>query len=94
MPYKTVHSENLMALKRIEGQVKGIQKMITDSKYCVDIINQIHAAIHALHAVSEKILIKHIEHCVVDAMKGRSERERVRKIDELMNIIKHLRKLR
>lgn len=94
MAHKTVHSENLTALRRIDGQVKGIQRMITEKQYCVDIVNQIHAAIHALHAVSEKVLIKHIEHCVVGALKGRSEREKMQKINELMSIIKHLRKLR
>lgn len=94
MVYKTVHSENVTSLRRIEGQIKGIQKMIGEGKYCVDIVNQIYAAVNALHRVSEKILAKHIEHCVVDSFRGRSEKERMQKIQELMDIIKHLRKIR
>lgn len=94
MQHKTVHNENLSALKRIEGQVKGIQKMIEKRKYCVDIVIQIQAAINALYRVAERIFAKHIEHCVVDAFKGKSEREKIQKINEIMDIIKRLHKLR
>ena len=94
MEHKTTHKEHLAALRRIEGQVKGIQRMVEDEKYCIDIVIQIHAAINALYRVAEKIFARHIEHCVVDAFKGKSEREKIQKIDEVMEIIKRLHKLR
>ena len=94
MKHKTTHAENLTALRRIEGQVKGIQKMIDQEKYCVDIVIQVHAAISALYRVSEKIFAKHIEHCVVDAFRGRSEKEKIQKINEIMDILRKTHKLR
>jgi len=93
MTQKTTHSTNLIALRRIEGQVKGIQGMIEDKKYCIDITNQIHASINALYRVAEKILSKHMESCVVDALKGKSETKKKQKIDEIMSVIKQLNKL-
>ncbi|MCF7908073.1 MAG: metal-sensitive transcriptional regulator [Candidatus Omnitrophica bacterium] len=93
MPHKTTHQENLIALKRIEGQVKGIQKMIDDKKYCIDIATQVYASIGALRRVAEKILSKHMEHCVVDALSGRSEKDKQQKISEIISIIKRLNKL-
>jgi DNA-binding FrmR family transcriptional regulator len=89
----TTHKENLTALKRIEGQVKGIQRMIEEEKYCVDIVNQVHAAIQAMHRVSEKIFQAHLEHCVIDALKNKSEKEKSIKIDEVMKIIRRIHKL-
>lgn len=93
MKYKTTHKENLAALSRAAGQVKGVQKMVEDEKYCIDIIIQVHAAIHALHRVSEKILAKHLEHCVKDVFKGKSEKEKMEKIDEVIKVVKKLHKL-
>lgn len=93
MEHKTSHKDNLNALKRINGQVTGVQRMIEDEKYCIDIVIQIHAAIHALHRVSDKIFIKHIEHCVKDTFLNKSEKKRAEKIDELIKVIKSLHKL-
>ena len=92
MEHKTTHTENLLALKRIEGQTRGIQKMIENKEYCIDIVTQIHAAANALYRVSEKILEKHIEECVVEAFKGRSGAEKDRKIKEITTVIKRLHK--
>ena len=91
--HKTSHKENLNALKRINGQVNGVQRMIEDEKYCIDIIIQIHAAIHALHRVGDKIFVKHIDHCVRDAFVSKSKKKTEEKIDELMKVIKNLHKL-
>ena len=93
MLHKTTHIENLIALKRIEGQVKGIQNMIDDKKYCIDIATQVYASIGGLRRVAEKILSKHMEHCVVEALGGKSEKEKRQKIDELLGVIKRLNKL-
>lgn len=93
MKYKTTHSENLVALRRIEGQVRGIQRMIEEKEYCVDIVTQLHAAISALYSVSDGILAKHIEGCVVDAFKGNSRKEKFKKIEEVKGLIRKLHKL-
>jgi DNA-binding FrmR family transcriptional regulator len=94
MEHKTTHTENLIALKRIEGQIKGIQKMVEEGKYCIDIVTQIRASISGLYRVSEKILTKHIEHCVVDAFQGTSRKEKDAKIREIGDVIHNLHKLR
>ena len=93
MEHKTAHKENLMALKRAAGQVRGIQKMIEDKKYCIDIIIQIHAVIHALYRVGEKIFAKHLEHCVKDAFMGKSKKAKSDKINEVIEVMKKLHKL-
>ena len=91
--HSTCHYENLNALKRIAGQINGVQKMIEDEKYCIDIIIQVHAAIHALHRVGDKIFLKHLEHCVTDTFLGKSKKDKMNKIDEMMKVIKQLHKL-
>ncbi len=93
MPHKTTHTENLIALRRIEGQIKGIQKMVEEKRYCIDIVNQVHASINALRRIAEKILSKHMEHCVVDAIRGKSEQQKKEKINEIIEVIKRLQKL-
>jgi DNA-binding FrmR family transcriptional regulator len=86
------HIENVVALKRIEGQVRGIQKMVQERKYCVDILNQIHAIIAALARVEDKILEKHFENCVTNAIQGKSVVEKANKLSEVMQLIKRFRK--
>lgn len=86
------HKDNIVALRRIEGQVRGVQKMIEDGKYCIDILNQINAVKGALGRVEEKILKKHFQHCVTDAIKGVSESERQQKLDEVLKLIHQTRR--
>ena len=93
MAHKTTHLENTLALRRIEGQIKGIARMIEDKKYCIDIATQVYASIGALRRVAEKILTKHMEHCVVDALAGKSDKEKQQKINEIIGIIRKLNKL-
>ncbi|WP_353650250.1 metal-sensitive transcriptional regulator [Nakamurella sp. A5-74] len=63
-------------LRRIEGQVKGIDKMVADDKYCIDILTQVSAVTKALQAVALGLLDDHLEHCVLDAaMAGGPEAE-------------------
>ena len=87
------HAESTVALKRIEGQVRGIQKMIEERKYCVDILNQIHAVIRALASVEDKVLERHFSGCVSEAMRGRSSVERAKKLEEVLQLIRQFRKL-
>ena len=87
----TTHTEQLVALKKIEGQVRGIGRMIDEKKYCVDIITQISSVIGALRRVENEIFKKHIEGCVVNALKGRSESEKKEKISEVVDLVCRLR---
>jgi len=86
------HQDNIVALKRIEGQVRGVQRMIEDRQYCIDILNQIHAVKGALAKVEEKILQKHFQHCVKMAIMGCSEMEKQQKLDEILELINRTRR--
>lgn len=79
MEQLTTHEEQLVYLKKIEGQVRGIQKMIEDKRYCVDIVVQLHSAIGALYRVENEIFKKHLDGCVASALKGKSEAEKQKK---------------
>jgi DNA-binding FrmR family transcriptional regulator len=83
----TRHDENMARLARIEGQVRGVRRMIEDGKYCIDIITQIQAAEAALSSVGKSILKKHMEHCVQDALLGKSKKAASQKIDELIKVM-------
>lgn len=86
------HEKNLIALRRIEGQVRGVQRMIESRKYCIDILNQIYAIKGALGRVEEKILLKHFRGCVTEAVKGSSEKEKEQKLDEILKLIHQTRR--
>jgi len=86
------HEDNLVALRRIEGQVRGVQRMIEANQYCIDILNQIYAIKGALRKVEEKILERHFQHCVTEAVKGSSEEEKQQKLDEILKLIHQTRK--
>ncbi|GGA78428.1 transcriptional regulator [Ornithinibacillus halotolerans] len=76
-------------LKRIEGQVRGIQKMVEDDRYCADILVQISAINAALKKVGYQVTERHMKHCVTDAVQSGQGEEA---IDELMEIMKHFSK--
>ena len=76
----------LARLRRIEGQVRGIQRMVEDEKYCVDILHQIAAVEGTLEQVQKLLLGRHIESCVADAIRSGNTRERSRKIEELIEV--------
>lgn len=76
-------------LKRIEGQVRGIQKMVEEDRYCVDTLIQISAINKALHRVGYSLLERHTHHCVADAIK-KGEGEEA--IDELMKVVQQFSK--
>ena len=87
-PHATTHDETLHRLRRIAGQVQGIQRMIDERKYCIDILTQIQAARSALRAVELQILKKHVDHCVRDAFASGSPAEADQKMDELLQVMK------
>ena len=73
-------------LRRIEGQVQGLQRMIAADAYCVDILLQVSAVQGALEQVQRLLLGRHIESCVADALRSASRGERQRKVDELLDV--------
>ncbi|HEY5726066.1 MAG TPA: metal-sensitive transcriptional regulator [Methylomirabilota bacterium] len=73
-------------LRRIEGQVQGIQRMVEEDKYCVDILLQLTAVQGAVEQVQKLLLARHISSCVTDAIRSGSGRERQKKMDELLDV--------
>lgn len=80
------HRNALRRLKNIEGQVRGLQRMVEEEQYCVDILTQISAVRAALKQAGMVILKRHIEHCVSDAVRA-GGKEQVEIIDELMKVL-------
>ncbi|GEO24401.1 copper-sensing transcriptional repressor CsoR [Alicyclobacillus acidoterrestris] len=80
----------LSRLKRIEGQIRGIQKMIEDDRYCVDILTQLAAVKSATHQVALNLLDSHTHHCVKEALTNGTDGEE--KIDELMDVVRKFTK--
>jgi DNA-binding FrmR family transcriptional regulator len=73
-------------LRRIEGQVQGLQRMLGNDAYCVDILLQISAVQGALEQVQKLLLGRHIESCVSEALRSGSKSERQQKIEELLDV--------
>src|SRR4029077_1888094 len=73
-------------LRRIEGQVQGIQRMGEEDKYCVDILLQLTAVQWAVEQVQKLLLGQHLETCVADAVRSGSSRDRQKKLDELLEV--------
>ena len=93
MKQSTTHEEQLDFLKKIEGQVRGIERMIEEKRYCVDIITQIHSIIGALYRVENEVFKKHVQGCVITTLKGASTSEKDKKIDEIFGLISRFRKV-
>jgi DNA-binding FrmR family transcriptional regulator len=68
--YMARRDDYLKRMKRIEGQVRGIERMISEEQYCIDILTQVSAVTKALQAVSLGLLDEHMEHCVQDAVRA------------------------
>ena len=84
MPTFPKHNDLLPRLRRIEGQVRGITRMVEERRYCIDIIQQLTAARKALDQVSLTIMKGHINTCVSDSIQ---RRDGARKVNELMDTI-------
>ena len=74
-------------LSRIEGQVRGLAKMVEEDRYCIDIVTQISAVRAALRRVEEEVLRDHVSHCVEHAITSGNKREQRRKVSELINVL-------
>jgi len=80
------HEDALKRLKNAEGHIRGIQRMIEDDKYCIDIMRQIQAVQAALNKVSTIILEEHLHSCLITAVRGDDPNERERVLKEITNI--------
>jgi DNA-binding FrmR family transcriptional regulator len=76
----------LKRLKSVEGHVRGIQRMIEDDTYCIDVVNQIVAIQRALKKVSARVLDEHLHSCVTEAVRGEDVSSRERVLTELMQV--------
>ncbi len=80
----------LNRLNRIEGQVRGIGRMVEEDRYCLDILTQLHAVRAAVKKVEAQLLKEHLDHCVTGAMVSGDEAERRAKTDELITLMDRL----
>ena len=74
-------------LSRIEGQVRGLSRMVEEDRYCIDIVTQISAVRAALRRVEEEILRVHVKHCVASAVRSGSAKEQDAKVSELIEVL-------
>ena len=88
----TTHEQEVSRLKKIEGQIRGIQKMIGEKRYCVDILTQISSVIGAMKAVEENILERHLKGCVNHSFAKGSKEDRSQKIEEIIGVLRKFRK--
>ena len=79
------HSAEIKRINRILGQLEGVQRMIEERRYCVDILNQTKAITSAIHSLETALLQKHLQHCVADALNS-TEPMRNQKIQEVLDL--------
>jgi CsoR family transcriptional regulator, copper-sensing transcriptional repressor len=80
------HREDLIRLNRIRGQIEGIERMIADGRYCLDIVNQIRSVMAAIKSVEGLVLERHLKHCVHDAIGAKDKAVVESKIGELLEL--------
>ncbi len=88
--YISSKDDYLKRLRRIEGQVRGLQRMVENDEYCIDILTQVSAATKALQSVAVGLLDEHLRHCVADAVASGDEAESGRLLGEATNAIERL----
>ena len=88
--YHDSKSAYLTRLRRVEGQVRGLQRMVEEDTYCIDVLTQVSAAKKALDAVSLALMEDHVRHCVRDAAADGSTEVIDAKLDEVLSVVKRL----
>lgn len=83
----TDHREEIKRLRRIEGQVRGIQRMIEQERYCIDVLTQIRSIQRALQRVNDGILERHMRHCVVEAVESGDVGVQDARIREILKVL-------
>jgi len=87
-----IKTANLKSLRRIEGQIRGLERMLEDDRYCPDIITQIASVQGALRGVGRALMRNHLQHCATSAMREGNPEKTRQVYDELLEVIyKHLR---
>ena len=89
---KTTHEPELIRLRKIEGQIRGIQKMIQDKRYCIDILTQLSSIVGAIKSVEENILERHLKGCVQESFSRGSKEDKSTKVNEVVDVLKKFRK--
>ena len=84
---KTSKAASIKKLNRIEGQVRGLARMLEEDRYCIDIVTQIEAVRAALRRVEEDVLREHVAHCVEHAIASGDKADQRRKVAELMDVM-------
>jgi DNA-binding FrmR family transcriptional regulator len=82
-----IKASNLRRLRRIEGQIRGLQRMVEEDRYCADILTQVSSAQEALRAVARALMRNHLSHCAAQAIRTGSAEERQAMYDELLGMI-------
>jgi DNA-binding FrmR family transcriptional regulator len=85
---KDIKASSLRRLNRIEGQVRGLARMVEEDRYCIDIVTQISAVRAALRRAEEEILADHVAHCVEEAIASGNKGEQRRKVAELTSVLR------
>ncbi|NLG74436.1 MAG: metal-sensitive transcriptional regulator [Chloroflexi bacterium] len=80
------HEEALRRLKTVEGHIRGIERMVEDGAYCIDVIRQIQAVQAALSKVSTLVLNEHLNSCLITAVRGEDPDERERVLREITDV--------
>ncbi len=86
------HKAQLSRVNRIEGQVRGIGKMIEDDKYCIDILTQVKAVRSAMKSLELEVLEAHLNCCLKKAIDSESKEEMTEKVDEIIDIVRRVSK--
>jgi DNA-binding FrmR family transcriptional regulator len=87
-----VNHDLLLRLRRIEGQVRGVQRMVEDERYCPDVLTQMSAVHESLRSVERILLKDHLQHCATEALRSGDERKAQRTYNELTELFyKHAR---
>jgi DNA-binding FrmR family transcriptional regulator len=85
-------TSNLNRLRRIEGQIRGLQKMVEEDRYCADILVQVSSVQQALRGVSRSLMQNHLEHCAAKAIRDGSRQQSAAMFNEILELIyRHLR---
>lgn len=82
-----IKSENTKRLRRIEGQIRGLQRMVAEERYCADILVQISSVQEALAGVAKELLRNHLRHCAAQAIRKGSKAQAEAMYDELLNLM-------
>lgn len=92
MPFEDQKRSVISRLRRVEGQLRGIQQMVDDDRYCIDILTQIRSASAAMDKIEDLIMRSHLETCVATAMRSGVRTEQEEKVDEVMTLLARFRR--